>query len=59
MARTHSFGEVAFMRRREVAEVVMGETELALEMTRHALHRFGVSSPEILAAMAGLDEEAS
>lgn len=46
VVRTHSESERRFMIERGVNEVVLGEWELALEMTRHALHRFGVSSPE-------------
>jgi CPA2 family monovalent cation:H+ antiporter-2 len=57
VARTHSADETAFMRGRGVTEAVMGETELALEMTRHALHRFGVSALETQAIVGRLREQ--
>jgi monovalent cation:H+ antiporter-2, CPA2 family len=43
VARTHDEAEMRELLRRDVDEAVMGELELALEMTRHALRRFGVS----------------
>lgn len=56
VVRTHSATESAYMRERGVAEAVMGENELALEMTRHTLHRYGLSNLEILAVLRGLRE---
>jgi CPA2 family monovalent cation:H+ antiporter-2 len=56
VARTHSPTELTYLRRRGVGEAVMGELELALEMTRHTLHRFGVSGPEIQVTVQGLRE---
>ena len=56
VVRTHSAAEMGFMRGRGVGEAVMGELELALEMTRHTLHRFGVSGAETLATLQGLRE---
>jgi hypothetical protein len=38
---------------------VLGELELALEMTRHTLHRFGVGRLETVATINGLRERAS
>jgi CPA2 family monovalent cation:H+ antiporter-2 len=49
VARAHSPVEHAFLRSRNVAEPVMGELEIALEMTRAALNRFGVGTLEIQA----------
>jgi hypothetical protein len=37
-----------------VSEAVVGELELALEMTRHILHRFGVDGREIQATLQTL-----
>jgi CPA2 family monovalent cation:H+ antiporter-2 len=56
VVRVHSEEEVAYMRQQDVAEAVMGEHELALEMTRHALHRYGLSALESLAIIRGLRE---
>jgi CPA2 family monovalent cation:H+ antiporter-2 len=46
VVRTHSEDERQFLQGRGVDEVVLGEWELALEMTRHALQRFGVDGRE-------------
>ncbi|MGH2532646.1 MAG: cation:proton antiporter [Thermomicrobiales bacterium] len=46
VVRTHSEAEREFLLNRGVSEVVLGEWELALEMTRHALGRFGVGTLE-------------
>ncbi|MPZ14018.1 MAG: sodium:proton antiporter [Chloroflexi bacterium] len=59
VVRTHTGEQAAFMRSRGVAETVMGETELALEMTRHALRRFGVSAAEAQAAIGRLRDRLS
>ena len=56
VARTHSQEERRFLRRRDVTEVVLAEAELALEMTRHTLHRFGVSLAEIQATIQRVRE---
>jgi CPA2 family monovalent cation:H+ antiporter-2 len=56
VVRTHNAAEMKFMRERGVGEAVMGELELALEMTRHTLHRFGVTGAETLATLQGLRE---
>ncbi|MDQ3549206.1 MAG: cation:proton antiporter [Chloroflexota bacterium] len=42
VVRTHSQSDFRFHQERGVDETVLGELELALEMTRFALHRFGV-----------------
>jgi CPA2 family monovalent cation:H+ antiporter-2 len=59
VVRTHSLAEVAILRKRGASEAVLGELELALEMTRHTLRRFGVSSAEAIATVNGLRERAS
>lgn len=59
VVRTHSLAEVATLRKRGANQAVLGELELALEMTRHTLHRFGVSSMESVATVNGLRERAS
>lgn len=59
VVRTHSLAEVATLRKRGANQAVLGELELALEMTRHTLHRFGVSSMESIATVNGLRERAS
>jgi K+:H+ antiporter len=56
VARSHSREERRFLRQREVTEVVLAESELALEMTRHTLHRFGVSLVETQATIQRLRE---
>jgi CPA2 family monovalent cation:H+ antiporter-2 len=59
VVRTHSLAELATLRKRGANEAVLGELELALEMTRHTLHRFGVSALETVATVNGLRERAS
>jgi CPA2 family monovalent cation:H+ antiporter-2 len=54
VARTHSPSEWAYLQAQGVDEVVLGEQELALEMARYALRRFGVSNTEVQAILAGL-----
>ncbi|MGH2366856.1 MAG: NAD-binding protein, partial [Chloroflexota bacterium] len=54
VARTHSEREWAHLRDAGVGEAVLGERELALEMMRYALRRFGVSAIEVQATIAGL-----
>ena len=51
VARTYATGEALYMHRRGVSEVVMAEHELALEMTRHTLPRYGLSGLEIQALL--------
>ncbi|MDP9379750.1 MAG: cation:proton antiporter [Chloroflexota bacterium] len=52
--RTHSWDEREFMLRRRVGKTVMGELEMALELTEYALQRFGVSGIEIRGIVQGL-----
>ena len=54
VVRTHSEGEREWFERHSIGEAVVGELELALEMTRYALRRFGVRSIEIQAIVQGL-----
>jgi len=58
VVRTHSQEQLRELRSRGVGEAVSGELELALEMARHTLHRFGVSSAEILAVLQGFRSRA-
>jgi len=53
VARTHSEEQVGELRSRGVDLAVSGELELALEMARHTLHRFGVTSAETIAILQG------
>ena len=59
VVRTHSLAELATLNKYGASEAVLGELELALEMTRHTLHRFGVSSMEAVATVNGLRDRAS
>ena len=52
VARAHSDDEEADLRRLGVARVVVAERELANELIRHALRRFGVSDREVAALLA-------
>ena len=54
VARTHSQAERAKLRELGATVVVVGEVELALEMTRFTLRQFGVSGPELAALIEGL-----
>ena len=54
VARTHSMVERSVLRRIGASDVVVGEVELGLEMTRFALRQFGVSGPELQALINGL-----
>ena len=54
VARTHSQTERAVLRQLGATVVVVGEVELALEMTRFTLRQFGVSGPELTALVEGL-----
>jgi CPA2 family monovalent cation:H+ antiporter-2 len=59
VARTHSADELRHLHRQGVSEAVAGEVEVALEITRHTLRRFGVPAAETLAVVQGLRERAS
>jgi monovalent cation:H+ antiporter-2, CPA2 family len=54
VARTHSASESRFLQQRGVDEAVFSELELALELTRFTLHRFGVGTLEIQALLQRL-----
>ncbi|MFW6075103.1 MAG: cation:proton antiporter [Chloroflexota bacterium] len=54
VVRTHSDEERARYNQMSNCEAVMGERELAIEMTRFALHRYGVSNMEIQAILRGI-----
>jgi CPA2 family monovalent cation:H+ antiporter-2 len=54
VARTHSQSERAVLRQLGATVVVVGEVELALEMTRFTLRQFGVSGPELVSLIEGL-----
>jgi len=54
VARTHSATERTVLRGLGADEVVVGEVELGLEMTRFTLRRLGVSAAEASAIVAGL-----
>ena len=54
VVRTHSQEERAFLERRGVAQAVMGELELALEMARHTLGCFAVDDLTALAAVRAM-----
>ena len=56
VVRTHSAVEAQVLRGQGAAEAVLGELELALEMTRHTLRRFGISALEALSIVQGLRE---
>ena len=56
VARAQSAKERDYLRHRRVSHVVLGEMELALEITRFTLHRFGVSGGEVQAILQGLRE---
>jgi CPA2 family monovalent cation:H+ antiporter-2 len=51
VARAHSEGEEADLRRLGAARVVVAERELGNELIRHALRRFGVSDREVAAIL--------
>lgn len=54
VVRSHSATERDVLRRLGANEVVVGETELGLEMTRYALRRLGLSGIETQAVVQGL-----
>jgi CPA2 family monovalent cation:H+ antiporter-2 len=53
VARTHTQEQMRDLHGRGVNEAVSAELELALEMARHTLRRFGVSSAETLVILQG------
>lgn len=55
IARTHSDAEAARLRARgRAVQAVYGERELAVQMARYALRRYGVSGSEAEAIAQGL-----
>lgn len=54
VARTHSLAERAALRRLGATAVVVGEVELALEMTRFTMRQFGVGGREVDVLITGL-----
>lgn len=54
VVRSHSAAERDVLRRLGANEVVVGETELGLEMTRYALRRLGLSGIEAQAIVQGM-----
>ncbi len=58
VVRTHSTEERGFLLQRGVAEAVIPEVEVGIEITRHAIQRFGVSGTELQLMMQGLRHRA-
>jgi CPA2 family monovalent cation:H+ antiporter-2 len=54
VARAHSKDAAEYLRKAGANEVVLGEEELAIEMTGYALHRLGVTPQEIALIARGL-----
>ncbi|MEK6207984.1 MAG: cation:proton antiporter [Chloroflexota bacterium] len=54
VARAHTRDAADYLRKAGANEVVLGEEELAIEMTGYALHRLGVSPQEIALIARGL-----
>lgn len=54
VARVSGLEEETFLRTRGIAETVIGEREVALELSRHALRRFGITGAELTHAVQGL-----
>ncbi len=59
IARARTAAERAFLQREGVSEIVVAETEVALEMARYTLGRLGVSSAETQAIVRGLRRRAT
>lgn len=57
VARVHRGEDVELLREKGVAEVVRPELEAGLEIIRHTLHRFGLTSQEIQYVVNALREE--
>jgi hypothetical protein len=54
VARTHSSAEREVLERLGASQVIVGEIELGLEMTRFTLRQFGISSREADLIVTGL-----
>lgn len=59
IARARSPADREFLAQRGVSEIVVAETEIALEMARYTLARLGVSGAETAAIVQGLRRRAS
>lgn len=59
IARARSAADREFLAQRGVSEIVVAETEIALEMARYTLGRMGVSSAETAAIVQGLRRRAT
>jgi CPA2 family monovalent cation:H+ antiporter-2 len=59
IARARSAADREFLVERGVSEIVVAETEIALEMARYTLGRLGVSSAETAAIVQGLRRRAT
>jgi CPA2 family monovalent cation:H+ antiporter-2 len=59
IARARTTAEREFLQDEGVAEIVVAETEVALEMARYTLGRLGVSSAETQAIVRGLRRRAT
>ncbi len=57
VARVPRDADVELLKGIGVSELVRPEFEASLEITRHTLHRFGVTSPEIQHILSGLRRE--
>ena len=57
VARVNRDADAELLKGFGVSELVRPEFEASLEITRHTLHRFGVSSPEIQYILSGLRRE--
>jgi CPA2 family monovalent cation:H+ antiporter-2 len=56
VARVHRDIDAELLKGIGVSEIVRPEFEVGLEITRHTLHRFGVSGPEVRIILSGLRE---
>jgi CPA2 family monovalent cation:H+ antiporter-2 len=59
IARARTAAEREFLQREGVSEIVVADTEVALEMARYTLGRLGVSSAETQAIVRGLRRRAT
>jgi len=59
VARARTASDRELLRREGVSEIVVAETEVALEMARYTLGRLGVSAPETQAIVRGLRRRAT
>lgn len=52
LARTHSYEDRRFLQNKGAHEAVVGEMELALELGRRSLERFGIGTEEVERSLA-------